>query len=185
MSLGTWFRDYVYIPLGGNRCGLPRQIFNICVVWALTGIWHGASWNFLLWGMYYALFLVLEKMFLLKKLKTAPPLFAHIYTLIVVMIGWVLFELTTVEQCVNYIKAMIGLGDAGIFNADDLYYLSAYLLTFVIAILASTPLGAKIYNKLPENTQGILAPIMLVFALVLATAYIVDGTYNPFLYFRF
>ncbi len=185
MSLGTWFRDYVYIPLGGNRCGFKRQILNICVVWALTGIWHGASWNFLLWGVYYAIFLVLEKLFLLKKLQAIPRFFSHFYTIFVVIIGWVLFELTTVEQCVSYIKAMFGLGQGGLIASEDYYYLGAYFLTFVIAAIASTPLGATIFKKIPEKTQGILAPILLVFALILSTAYIVDGTYNPFLYFRF
>ena len=185
MSLGTWFRDYVYIPLGGNRCGLKRQFFNILVVWALTGIWHGANWTFLLWGLYYALFLMVEKAFLLKKLKNAPGIVTHIYTLVIVMVGWVIFQLDTVQQCGVYVSAMFGLGKAGLFAARDFYYLSAYAITFVIAIISATPIGAKLFKKLPDSVQSIAAPIMIAAVLLITTGYIVDGTYNPFLYFKF
>lgn len=185
MSLGTWFRDYVYIPLGGNRCGLKRQFFNILVVWALTGIWHGANWTFLLWGLYYALFLMVEKAFLLKKLKTAPGIVTHVYTIVIVMVGWVIFQLDTIGHCGMYISAMFGLGEAGIFAARDIYYLGAYAITFIIAIIAATPIGASVFKKLPGVVQGAAAPVMIVLVLLVTTGYIVDGTYNPFLYFKF
>jgi alginate O-acetyltransferase complex protein AlgI len=185
MSLGTWFRDYVYIPLGGNRCGLRRQFLNILIVWALTGIWHGANWTFLLWGLYYAAFLMLEKAFLLKKLKSAPAALTHIYTILIVMVGWVIFQLDTLDKCGVYLSAMFGMGKAGVFAPRDFYYMSAYAVTFIVAAVSATPMGAKIFGKLPGKLQSAAAPVMIVLVLVLATAYIVDGTYNPFLYFQF
>ena len=119
ISLGTWFRDYVYIPLGGNRKGLPRQMLNLLIVWALTGIWHGASWTFLGWGLYYAFFLLLEKLFLLKWLKKAP-IVGHVYTLLVAVSGWVIFQQTSVEQTLVFFRAMYGLGPAGFCAGKDL-----------------------------------------------------------------
>jgi alginate O-acetyltransferase complex protein AlgI len=185
MSLGTWFRDYVYIPLGGNRCSRRRQFFNILVVWALTGIWHGASWTFLLWGLYYALFLMVEKAFLLKRLERAPAILSHLYTLLIVIVGWAIFQLDSLEKCAIYLTAMFGMGGAGFAVSSDLYYLLSYAVTFVIAIAAATPLGARLYNKAPEALRACASPALIVVALILATAYIVDGTYNPFLYFQF
>lgn len=185
ISLGTWFRDYVYIPLGGNRCGIKRQLFNICVVWALTGIWHGANWTFILWGLYYALFLVLEKVFLLKSMEKWPPIFRHIYTLVIVMTGWVIFQLDSLAEVGVYVSAMFGFGKAGGSVSADIYYLSTYALTFIVAIFACTPAGKSIFAKLPERVRAVAAPVLIVLVLVVSTAYMVDATYNPFLYFRF
>lgn len=185
ISLGTWFRDYVYIPLGGNRCGIKRQLFNICVVWALTGIWHGANWTFILWGLYYALFLVLEKVFLLKSMEKWPPIFRHIYTLVIVMTGWVIFQLDSLAEVGVYVSAMFGFGKAGGSTSADIYYLSTYALTFIVAIFACTPAGKSIFAKLPERVRAVAAPVLIVLVLVVSTAYMVDATYNPFLYFRF
>ncbi len=185
ISLGTWFRDYVYIPLGGNRCGIKRQLFNICVVWALTGIWHGANWTFMLWGLYYALFLVLEKVFLLKSMEKWPPIFRHIYTLVIVMTGWVIFQLDSLAEVGVYVSAMFGFGKAGGSTSADIYYLSTYALTFIVAIFACTPAGKSIFAKLPERVRAVAAPVLIVLVLVVSTAYMVDATYSPFLYFRF
>ena len=184
MSLGTWFRDYVYIPLGGNRCGLYRQLLNILIVWALTGFWHGASWNFLFWGLYYALFLIIEKLFLLKWLKKAPWI-GHIYTIIIAFSGWVIFQQTSVSQILVFFRAMYGFGAGGFIQSADLYYLSNYAVLLVVAIIASLPVGKKLYVRIPEKVRGILSPVLVLLVLVISTAYLVDSSYNPFLYFRF
>ncbi|HIS98036.1 MAG TPA: MBOAT family protein [Candidatus Scatomorpha pullistercoris] len=184
MSLGTWFRDYLYIPLGGNRCGRAGQLFNILVVWAATGIWHGANWTFLMWGLYYAVFLMIEKLFLLKRLEKLPAV-GHIYTVIVVIFGWVMFQLNTLGQIGAYMSAMLGFGASGFAVSDDLYYLVSYAATFVIAILAATPLGKTLFSRLPDKVRKFAAPALIVLALVFSTAYLVDATYNPFIYFNF
>ncbi len=184
ISLGTWFRDYVYIPLGGNRKGLGRQLLNILIVWALTGIWHGASWTFLFWGLYYAFFLVLEKLFLLKWLEKVP-IIGHIYTLVVAISGWVIFQQTSVEQTLVFFRAMFGLGAAGFCSGRDLYYLSGFGMSLMIACAAALPLGRDLFRKLPGRVRSVAAPVLILAALIISTAYLVDSTYNPFLYFRF
>ncbi len=184
ISLGTWFRDYVYIPLGGNRKGPWRQIFNLLVVWALTGFWHGANWTFLCWGLYYAVFLILEKLFLLKRLEKLPVL-ATVYTLLVAVCGWVLFDLPTVETAAGYYRAMFGFTSSGLASPLDLFYLRDYALVFVVSILACLPLWKKLYDRISVKTKGWLTPLMIAAVLILSTAYLVDATYNPFLYFRF
>ena len=183
ISLGTWFRDYVYIPLGGNRKGPWRQILNLLIVWALTGFWHGANWTFLCWGLYYAVFLIIEKLFLLKKLERVPVL-ATIYTLLVAVCGWVLFDLPSLSAAVSYYGAMFGVGAAGA-AAADFFYLKEYAVVFLVCILACLPLGKKLYDKLPGKVKAWLTPVMIAAVLILSTAYLVDATYNPFLYFRF
>jgi alginate O-acetyltransferase complex protein AlgI len=184
ISLSTWFRDYVYIPLGGNRRGLKRQFFNIFIVWALTGLWHGASWNFLLWGVYYAILLMIEKAFLLKVFEKLPKALGHIYTLLAVIIGWVLFSVERLEYTLSYIAAMFG-GGRGLISQDFLYYLRNYGLVLLILIFASTPLPRLAYNKLPKKLANVLTPVLILLTLIISTAYLVDSTYNPFLYFRF
>ena len=184
ISLGTWFRDYLYIPLGGNRRGLPRQILNIVIVWALTGLWHGANWTFLLWGLYYAVFLVLEKMFLLRRLERMPAV-GHIYTLLVAVCGWVIFQLDSVSKAVIYWKAMFGFGQAGFSSSRDLFQARSYLVILLVGAVAATPLLRRLYTRLPARVQGLLSPALVLLVLVLSTAYLVDATYNPFLYFRF
>lgn len=184
ISLGTWFRDYVYIPLGGNRCGKARQILNITIVWALTGFWHGANWTFLIWGLYYAFWLLLEKTFLLKYLNKSKVL-GHIYTVLLVMFVWPLFQLNDIGLAGQYTSAMLGFGANGFVRSEDIYYLITYAATFVIAIVAATPLGAKVWSKLPKRVVRIAAPVLILLTLIISTAYLVDATYNPFLYFNF
>ncbi|MCD8255131.1 MAG: MBOAT family protein [Oscillospiraceae bacterium] len=183
ISLGSWFRDYVYIPLGGNRCGRARQLVNILVVWTLTGFWHGANWTFLLWGLYYALLLIIEKAFLLRRLERAPVL-GHIYTLLAAVFGWVLFQLDSLPEVAAYCGAMLGFG-SGAACAEDIFYLHSYAVTFIVAITAATPLGSRIFAKLPPRAKSVAAPVLTALVLLLSTAYLVDATYNPFLYFRF
>ena len=184
ISLSTWFRDYVYIPLGGNRRGKGRQILNLLLVWTLTGIWHGASWNFLLWGLYYALLLILEKVFLYNKLEKAPGWVGHIYALILVIVGWVLFSIEDLAGCVMYVRSMF-FGGAGLCSRTFLYYLRSFAPGIAVMILASTPLAKRLYARLPQGVSRILSPVLVLASLLLCTAYLVDSTYNPFLYFRF
>ncbi len=185
ISLGTWFRDYVYIPLGGNRKGKYRQLLNIAIVWALTGFWHGANWTFMLWGLYYALFLIIEKLWLLERLDKAPDFVGHIYTLFVAVCGWVIFQLNSLSQCAVYYKAMFGLGSGGLYRPEDIYNLASFAMMFIISIIACTPLSRNLYNKLPEKAKSFSSAALIVLGLVISTAYLVDATYNPFLYFRF
>ncbi|NLV49683.1 MAG: MBOAT family protein [Clostridiales bacterium] len=184
ISLSTWFRDYVYIPLGGNRKGKARQLLNILIVWGLTGIWHGASWNFLLWGLYYALFLTAEKLFLLKGLERSSAL-SRIYTLFVVAFGWALFSVNDTASGFAYIGAMFGKGTAGFIGQQTLYWLRNYAISLIILTVSCTPLGARIIKKLPEKVTAVLVPVLIFLSLFISTAYLVDSTYNPFLYFRF
>lgn len=185
ISLGTWFRDYVYIPLGGNRHGLGRQLVNICVVWALTGFWHGANWTFLMWGVYYAIFLIIEKTFLLRVLEKTPGFLRHIYTMLVVICGWAIFQLDNLQQVGSYLGAMFGFGGAGLSAQNDLYYLASYGVILIVAIILSTNGLKTLFEKLPQRVRNVLSPIGVAAILVLSTAYLVDSTYNPFLYFRF
>jgi len=184
ISLGTWFRDYLYIPLGGNRKGLPRQICNILIVWALTGLWHGADWTFLLWGLYYALFLIVEKVFLLRPLEETPAL-GHVYTLLVAVFGWMIFQLDSLPALGRYWGAMVGLGAGGLGAVGDLFQLKSNLAVLLSAALAATPLPKTLYSRLPSRVRGVLTPVLLLAVLLACTAYLVDAAYNPFLYFRF
>ena len=184
ISLGSWFRDYLYIPLGGNRVGKGRLMFNLLIVWAATGIWHGASWNFLIWGLYYCFFVVLEKLWLGKYLKKAPAALAHLYGIFIVVVGWAIFAVEDFTAMGLYLKAMFGIG-VSLVNGDALYYLFNYLPMLIVACVAATPLAAKVWHKIPAKVWKPALPVLVCLALVLATAYLVDGTYNPFLYFRF
>lgn len=183
MSLGTWFRDYVYIPLGGSRKGRAKTYRNIFIVWLLTGIWHGASWNFVLWGLFYAAFLLLEKAFLLEKLEKMRVL-PHIYALLLVMGGWVIFAIEDVSRIGTYFAALFG--SHGAANGAALYDLRSYLPLLVILALASTPLPKRVYDRLCAMRWGAyVTPVLCVLGLVASTAYLVNASYNPFLYFRF
>ena len=189
MSLGTWFRDYVYIPLGGNRCSRPRQFFNIFVVWMLTGFWHGAAWNFVVWGLYFAVMLVIEKTFLLKYLEKSKVL-SRIYTAFFLIISFVIFNAADMREAFSYIAAMFGAGDIPFISREFVYYLRDYAVVLVIAALGATPLVKNIFAKLRENSTAekitdILEPAALVCLMLVMTAYLVDGSFNPFLYFRF
>ena len=185
ISLSTWFREYLYIPLGGNRCSKPRWMFNLLVVWAATGIWHGASWNYLLWGLYFFVLLMLEKFFLLKALDRAPALVGHLYTMFFVLVSWAIFAIEDFSHLTAYLKVMFGLGGVPLVNETLGYYLTSYLPILIVAALASTPLGVTVYRKLPRLGAQAVCAVLVLGGLVLCTAYLVDGTYNPFLYFRF
>ncbi len=188
MSLGTWFRDYVYIPLGGNRKGLPVQIRNIAIVWLLTGFWHGASWNFVLWGALYGVLLMAEKLFLLKWLKKAPAAIGHIYTLFFVLMGWVLFAFDDIGAGISYCGTLFGY-NAAFVNGKTIYQLLSYLPLLLICVLASTPLAKIAYQKISDKCgEGSLVTadgLGVVLVMALSVAYLISGSYNPFLYFRF
>ncbi len=185
ISLGTWFREYLYIPLGGNRVSKPRLFFNLMVVWAATGIWHGASWNFLLWGLYFGVLLILEKGFLLKLLQKLPGAVQHLYTLFLVLVSWAIFAVEDFTQLGGYLKAMFGMAGGGGMDGNFLYYLMSYLPILVVAGVASTPAAAIVWKKLPKKAMAVALPILMLAGLLVSTAYLVDATYNPFLYFRF
>ena len=184
MSLGSWFRDYVYIPLGGNRVSKARWVFNILVVWMLTGLWHGAAWNFVLWGLLYAVFLLLEKW--VPALQKLPDLLKHVYVLLVVVLGFVLFNAADLSQALSDIGGMFGFGGVPLVSTETLYYLRSYGLLFIVSFIGATPVVRNLANKLSEKRIGaILEPFLLIVLLLVCSAYLVDGSFNPFLYFRF
>ncbi len=192
MTLGSWFREYVYIPLGGNRKGLLKQIRNILIVWVLTGIWHGAGWNFLLWGLWFAVFLILEKLFLGKVFAHLPKLFGRIYTFLAVLGGWVLFAVEDLQGIGGYFSALLGMNGAGVLDNQALYLCSEYALLFLIAAIASLPVVNNLVKKLGTLRTGLAMmiyrlgeKIIPAALLVLSIAYVVEASYNPFLYFRF
>ena len=185
ISLSTWFREYLYIPLGGNRCSKARWMFNLFVVWAATGIWHGASWNYLLWGLYFFVLLMVEKFLLLDKLNRAPAPVSHVYTLFLVLVSWAVFAIEDFGHLTAYLKVMFGLGGVPLADGAFGYYLTSYLPILCAAALASTPLGKTVFAKLPQRAAQVSGAALILAGLVLCTAYLVDGTYNPFLYFRF
>ena len=188
MSLGSWFRDYVYIPMGGNRVAPARRYFNILVVWILTGLWHGADWNFVLWGLFFAVFLIMEKGFLLKPLQKLPVL-SHLYTLLLVAVSFVIFDSAGLSEAATHLGRMFGAGGIPLVTGEALYYLGSYAVTFVIAIIGATPFPTRMAKQFSEGKGGralsILAPAALVLVLAVVTAYLADGSFNPFLYFRF
>lgn len=182
ISLGSWFRDYVYIPLGGSRVGKIRLLFNILVVWMLTGFWHGAAWNFIAWGLYFALLLVIEKVFLLNWLKKSKVI-GRIYVLVLVIISFVIFNAASMGEAFQYIGGMFGAGSYPVLSAETVFYLKNYAVVLILAIIGATPIPKLLVQKL--KATPILEPIALVLLLVMVTAYLVDGSFNPFLYFRF
>jgi len=187
MSLGSWFRDYVYIPLGGNRVSRFRHFINIFVVWMLTGFWHGASWNFIFWGLYFAVLLTFEKFVLLKVLKKSRVL-CHIYVMLLIVISFIIFDAADMGTAFTYIGALFGAGAYPLYSAEFFYYMRSYAVILIFGIVAATPLlktiGGKLKEKLPKVTM-VLEPVMLIGLLILCTAFLVDGSFNPFLYFRF
>lgn len=190
MSLGTWFRDYVYIPMGGNRVGAFKWIRNVFTVWFLTGLWHGANWNFIIWGLYFGIFLILEKFLLNDLLRKLPPVVGHIYTLFFVAISFIIFNTNNMTECIVYIKGMFGILDIPFSNAETYYYLRSYGFTLIIAAVGSTPLVTKAVRRIKLSKKGeaflnISEPVVLVSLLLLITGYLIDGSFNPFLYFRF
>lgn len=190
ISLSTWFKEYVYIPLGGNRKGIPKQIRNIAIVWLLTGIWHGASWNFAIWGGYFAVLLILEKIFLLKWLQKLPKAVSHIYTLLLVVISWVIFSFDKLGDGLMYIKAMFGGYGTAFADRQSLYLLSTNALLLLVVAVGATDYPKRIAARLMGNrlntTVGIVSVnALVVLLMLLSVAYIVNASYNPFLYFRF
>ncbi len=190
ISLGTWFRDYVYIPMGGNRVSMAKWIVNIVVVWFLTGFWHGAEWNFVLWGLYFSLLLVLEKLVLKSLLDRMPGILARMLTLFFILISFVLFNADGVGESLESFKGMFGLLNIPYSNLHTLYYLKSYRVILIISVIAATPLFSKLIGRLKGfKISGIvisvLEPLVQVLLLLLITAYLVDGSFNPFIYFRF
>ena len=189
MSLGTWFRDYVYIPLGGSRVSLPRHLFNIFLVWMLTGFWHGAAWNFVIWGLYFALLLILEKIWLLEILKKSHVL-NRIYVLTAAVISFVIFDATDMSQAFSYLKAMCGTGGYPLTSAASSYYFRSYFVVLMIALLGATPIPKSFCRRIQQWKTGTAVmlfaePLALSALLLICTAFLVDGSFNPFLYFRF
>ncbi|UOW68318.1 MBOAT family O-acyltransferase [Paraclostridium bifermentans] len=188
ISLGSWFREYVYIPLGGNRCSTIFQLRNLCIVWFLTGLWHGADWNFILWGLYYGLILIIEKFLLKDILERMPSLIQHLYTMVLVMIGWTFFGIESIQKSLEYIKVMFFLNGNKIIDSTFIYYLHTNLILLIILILCSTPIVNKVFKKIIQNgrMEGVTLAVTVQFVLLfLSIAYLVNETYNPFLYFRF
>ena len=178
ITLGSWFKDYIYIPLGGNRNGFAKQIRNIIIVWFLTGAWHGASWNFILWGLYFGIILILEKLFILKLLEKIPKIFSHIYAIFLILVGWVIFAFEDLKLVKDY---FINLFDfRNLFNNEALYYLKNYGFILIIGIVLSTPIIKKIKLK-----NSFILSCIYIMIFMLSTASLVTDTFNPFLYFRF
>lgn len=189
MTLSSWFRDYVYIPLGGNKKGVLKQIRNILIVWSLTGLWHGASWNFIVWGLYFGILLILEKFILKKYFSNVPKFIKGIYTLFLVMISFVIFQGDNLSSAFNIIKGLFGLNGELFINNVTLYYLKGYVLFIVLSVIGATNyvknLVIKISNGKGKKIINILEPIYLLILLIIVTMYLIDSSYNPFLYFRF
>ena len=198
ISLSSWIREYVYIPLGGNRKGLARQLINIMIVWMLTGLWHGANWNFVLWGIYYGVLLMIEKLFLLKWLEKLPDWVGHIYTLFLVVIGWTIFAQTNLQQLGAYLKTMFGIGQAVFVDSDFLYFASTNAVLLAALVICSIDFCAFRNRRLPEKERStvyeavekskgwtIVKPVIMLVLLVVSFAFLVGDSYNPFLYFRF
>lgn len=190
ISLGSWFRDYVYIPLGGNRVSKIKHLRNILVVWLLTGIWHGASWNFVIWGLMFGIILIIEKLFLNKYLEKLPSFIRRIYVLFIVMISFIIFNADTISDAISNIIGLFGFNKETFINNYTIYYLKSYFIILIIAIIASTPLIKKQLenmkkNKFMNKLINILEPIYIVTLLLIVTSYLIDNSYNPFLYFRF
>ena len=189
MSLGSWFRDYVYIPLGGNRVSRLRHLFNIFVVWMLTGFWHGAAWNFIVWGLFFAVLLMVEKLWLLKYLKKSRVL-SHIYVVVLIIISFVIFDASSMGQAFSYIGSMFGAGGYPLVSTEFLDYFRSYGVVLILGIIGATPLPKKLWNRIAatnigSNIMTFAEPIALSALLLCCSAYLVDGSYNPFLYFRF
>lgn len=193
ISLSTWFKDYVYIPLGGNRVNTAKFIRNIIIVWLLTGLWHGAAWNFIAWGGYYGLLLIIEKLFLSKYINKLWRPFQHIYTLFFVVLGWLLFRSETIEYAIDYFSVMIGISGQPIINFQALYYLLEFKFELIIAVIATTPIYPIIKSKIEGISvnwlKGLITdyikPILIMGVLIMSVMYLVNSTFNPFIYFRF
>lgn len=188
ITLGSWFRDYIYIPLGGNRKGFAKQIRNIAVVWFLTGAWHGASWNFILWGLFFGVLLIIEKLFLLKWLEKSGKVLSHLYTIFFVLISWVIFAFEDLKQVGMYLVALFNVGQVELISMEAIYYLKNYAIIIVLGIFLSTPLlwnGLKKLESKKSTFTSTIVSVSYIAILLLCTASLVSDSYNPFLYFRF
>ena len=190
ISLSTWFKDYVYIPLGGNRDGKYKQIRNILIVWLLTGIWHGANWTFLIWGLLFGIILIIEKIFLNKFMEKLPSFIRRIYVLFIVMILFIIFNSDNMSVALTNIKGLFGMNGEVFINDYTLHYLKSYLPLLIISLFGATPFIKTLIDKLRKNKYvnniiNILEPILIVVILFVVTSYLIDNSYNPFLYFRF
>lgn len=188
ISLSSWFKEYVYIPLGGNRGGTAKAIRNLMIVWGLTGLWHGAAWNFIFWGIYYGIILIIEKYVLKGVLERLPGIVQHIYTIVLVMFGWVLFFSPSLGSAVTYMGAMLGIGGSGFVDATAFYYLKSTLVLGVFSAVASTPLIYSRFSRwlrAKEKYKQWACVAVYIGIFLISTAYLVNATYNPFLYFRF
>jgi len=189
MSLGSWFRDYVYIPLGGNRVSKKRWYFNIFVVWSLTGLWHGAALNFLFWGLMFGVILVFEKHYFLNKLEKARG-WNHVYVMLIVMISFVIFNAADMKEAYYYISGMFGFGGVPLMSGECAYYMKSYGVLIIGGILGATPLMKNAFRKFEKTEVGkkmlpVLRPLVIVGLVMVCTAYLIDSSFNPFLYFRF
>jgi len=186
ISLSSWFRDYIYIPLGGNRVSKIKWLRNIMVVWLLTGLWHGAAWNFIIWGLYFGILLIIEKVFLSKYLEKLPKVLRHVYTLIIVMISFVIFNGESTAQIMQNIGGLVGINSSAVVSLESLYHLKSYLVVLLVAFVGATPILKNSANKEKiHKIMNCVEPIFLLLILTICTSYIIDGSFNPFLYFRF
>lgn len=187
ITLSTWFKEYLYIPLGGNRCGLARQALNLLIVWSLTGFWHGAGWNFVMWGLYYFVILFIEKLFLLKALDKLPKLFRHVYALLLIVIGWVIFASDDVSVLLPYLGSMFGAN--GAVGGMDVYTLFTKAVLLIICCVASTELPKRLFlsatGAMNEKAAFTIKSVMTIALLALSMILLIGDSYNPFLYFRF
>ncbi len=186
ISLSSWFRDYIYIPLGGNRVSSIKNIRNILIVWLLTGLWHGAAWNFIIWGLYFGILLIIEKKFLLKYIEKLPNIIRILYTNFIVMISFIIFNGNGINQILENVKGLFGIGNIPFTSTESIYYLKSYFVVILIGILGSTPIFKEKLNK--EKIRkfiNVLEPLVLMAIFIISTSYIIDGSFNPFLYFRF
>ena len=190
ISMGTWFREYVYISLGGNRVSRLKWIRNIAVVWFCTGLWHGSSWNFVVWGLFFGVLLVIEKLFLQKLLERLPSAIAHIYCLLAVVVSFVIFHLETLQDILGFFRGMFGFASLPLFTSESLYYLNSYKVILIAAAIGSTPLLKSLLARAQASAKlsyavSVLRPVYTGGLLIIVTAYLVDSSFNPFLYFRF
>ena len=188
MTLGAWFRDYVYIPLGGSRKGKYRLYLNLFIVWGLTGLWHGAAWNFVAWGLYFGVLIAIEKAGLLVLLEKVHPIFQHVYAFVIVMISWVLFVFEDLSMSFTYLKIMFGFSGQVLVNERFMYDAYTNAILFLLAFLGSVPIWKMLRSKITRGHKvidEIVIPVCCLLILVLSTAYLADDSYNPFLYFRF
>ena len=186
ISLSSWFRDYIYIPLGGNKVSKIKWLRNILIVWILTGLWHGAAWNFVMWGLYFGILLIIEKVFLNKYLEKIPKFFAHIYTLLIVMISFIIFNGNSVTDILQNIGGLFGINNIPFITQESLYYLKSYFIIIIISIIGATPILKQISNNNKiHKIINYIEPIFLLLILIISTSYIIDGSFSPFLYFRF